>query len=191
VSRSAAGEINDEINRAVREGAGAWKDTEGQQAMTSKGFGASLRWLKQTPGQTFVLCPLAVIAAELVLHGGRLVFVPWGCLLLAWGYLQYRLVGGYRRPRAGGAWGMDVPPDRIVDTGPYRYTRNPMYLGHLIFMLGLAVTFWSWFALVLLAARAVWFHRRVLHDEERLEARFGADYAAYCKRVSRWIPGVL
>jgi protein-S-isoprenylcysteine O-methyltransferase Ste14 len=50
-----------------------------------------------------------------------------------------------------------------------------MYLGHLIFMMGLAVTFWSWFALVLLAARAIWFHQRVLHDERRLEARFGAD----------------
>ena len=63
-----------------------------------------------------------------------------------------------------------------------------MYLG---FMLGLALTFWSWFALLLLVARAAWFHRRVLHDEERLAARFGADYAAYRRRVHRWIPGVL
>jgi protein-S-isoprenylcysteine O-methyltransferase Ste14 len=78
-------------------------------------------------------------------------------------------------PRAGGGRGMERPPDRIIATGPYRYTRNPMYLGHLIFMMGLAVTFWSWFALVLLAARAIWFHQRVLHDERRLEARFGAD----------------
>jgi protein-S-isoprenylcysteine O-methyltransferase Ste14 len=31
----------------------------------------------------------------------------------------------------------------------------------------------------------------VLGDEKRLEARFGADYVAYCKRVSRWIPGIL
>ena len=58
-------------------------------------------------------------------------------------------------------------------------------------MMGLAITLWSWFALVLLAARAIWFHRRVLHDERRLEARFGADYAAYRARVSRWIPGIL
>jgi len=149
------------------------------------------RWLVKTPGQTFVLCPIAVAAVELALHGGTLQFVPWGCLLLVWGYLQYLLVGGYRLPRAGGSWGMDVPPDRIVATGPYRYTRNPMYLGHLIFMTGLAVTFWSWFALVLLAARAIWFHRRVLGDEQRLEARFGADYAAYRRQVKRWIPGIL
>jgi protein-S-isoprenylcysteine O-methyltransferase Ste14 len=112
-------------------------------------------------------------------------------LLLGWGYLQYLLVGRYRLPRAGGSWGMDVPPDCVVATGPYRYTRNPMYLGHLIFMTGLAVTFWSWFALILLAARAAWFHRRVLRDEQRLEARFGADYAAYRRRVKRWIPGIL
>jgi protein-S-isoprenylcysteine O-methyltransferase Ste14 len=66
-----------------------------------------------------------------------------------------------------------------------------MYLGHLIFMMGLAITLWSWFALVLLAARAVWFHWRVLRDERRLEGRFGADYSAYRGRVSRWIPGIL
>jgi protein-S-isoprenylcysteine O-methyltransferase Ste14 len=149
-----------------------------------------LRWLLKTPVQTFILCPLAVVAVELVLHDGRLVFVPWGCALLAWGYLQYLLVGNYRLPLAGGGRGMEVPPDRIIETGPYRYTRNPMYLGHLIFMMGLAVTFWSWFALVLLGARAVWFHCRVLHDERRLEARFGAEYVAYQRQVSRWIPGI-
>jgi protein-S-isoprenylcysteine O-methyltransferase Ste14 len=140
------------------------------------------RWLVKTPGQTFVLCPIAVVAVELALHWGTLRFVPWGCLLLVWGYLQYLLVGGYRLPRAGGSWGMDVPPDRIV--------ANPMYLGHLIFTMGLAVTFWSCFALVLLDARAIWFHRRVLGDEQRLEAPFGADYVAYRRQVKRWIPGI-
>lgn len=149
------------------------------------------RWLWRTPVQSFLLGPLLVIAFELALNRGRLNFVPWGVALLVWGYLQYKLVGGYRHPRAGGSSGMDVPPNRVIDTGPYRYTRNPMYLGHLIFLLGLAVTFWSWFALIILAARAVWFHRRVLHDEARLETMFGADYAAYTARVKRWVPGVL
>ena len=161
--------------------------------MISKGFDAGsgmLQWLMRTPVQTFVLCPLAVIAAELVLHGGTLVFVPWGCVLLAWGYLQYLLVGNYRLPLAGGGRGMEGPPDRIIATGPYQYTRNPMYLGHLIFMLGLAVTFSSWLAVALLAFHAVWFHRRVLNDEAHLEARFGEPYRAYKRDVKRWIPGL-
>src|SRR5262249_4506815 len=60
------------------------------------------RWLGRTPVVTFILCPLAVIAFELALHGGWLTFVPWGVPLMAWGYLQYLLVGRYRHPRAGG-----------------------------------------------------------------------------------------
>ena len=74
---------------------------------------------------------------------------------------------------------MRALPERIINTGPYRYTRNPMYLGHLIFLFGLAILFWSIFGLTLFAVRCVWFHRRVLHDEERLRAQFGFEYASY------------
>jgi len=151
---------------------------------------AMLRWLTRTPVQTFLLCPLAVIVFECVWQGGRPAILWWGLPLMAWGYLQYRLVGGYRHPRAGGSPGMNRPPERIIDHGPCRFTRNPMYLGHLIFLTGLAITFKSWFALILLVARAVWFHCRVLADEKRLAAIFGADYDAYRARVKRWIPFV-
>jgi protein-S-isoprenylcysteine O-methyltransferase Ste14 len=149
-----------------------------------------LHWLGRTPVQTFILSPFAVLCFELALHGGDVTFVPWGVPLIAWGYLQYRLVGRYRLGQGGGGPGMAAPPQRIVAQGPYRYTRNPMYLGHLIFMLGLALTFWSWFALVLLALRAAWFQRRVLGDETRLAATFGSEYEAYRTRVKRWVPGV-
>jgi len=101
------------------------------------------RWLQRTPVHTFVMCPLFVVGFELALNHGRLTFLPWGAPLLAWGYLQYRLVGNYRLPRAGGTAGMDAMPQRIIATGPYRYTRNPMYLGHIIFMAGLVLTFRS------------------------------------------------
>jgi protein-S-isoprenylcysteine O-methyltransferase Ste14 len=154
-----------------------------------------LHWLGRTPVQTFILCPLAVIGVELALHGGGLAFVPFhavvGLPFIAWGYLQYRLVGRYRLRLGGGGPGMAAAPQRIVAQGPYRYTRNPMYLGHLIFMLGLALTFWSWFGLALLAARAAWFQHRVLGDEARLAATFGADYEAYRAQVKRWVPGVI
>ena len=150
-----------------------------------------LSWLGRTPVQSFILCPLAVIGFELALNRGGLNFVPWGAPLLAWGYLQYRLVGLYRLGEAGGGPGMATLPQRIVDEGPYRYTRNPMYLGHLIFMLGLALTFWSWFALLLFVLRAAWFQKRVVGDEARLKATFGAEYEAYRARVKRWVPGVI
>ena len=83
-----------------------------------------------------------------------------------------------------------MPPDRIVEAGPYRWVRNPMYLGHLIFLAGLAVTLRSWVALAVFAAHTVWFDRRVREDEARLAQRFGEAYRGYCARVKRWIPGV-
>jgi len=158
---------------------------------TASAWRRTQRWFKSTSKRTFVVYPIAVIAFELGLHGLKPAIHPAGAILLLWGYLQYRLVGGYRTQRGGGGPGIEVPPDRVVTGGPYRFLRNPMYLGHLIFMLGLAVTFSSWLALFLFAFHAVWFHRRVLQDEARLESRFGESYLAYKARVKRWIPGVL
>jgi len=148
------------------------------------------RILASTPARTFFLYPIGVIAFELILRRSDLVVAPWGALLLAWGYLQYRLSGNYRVRHGGGGPGITVPPRRLVTHGLYAYTRNPMYLGHLIFMLGLAVTFRSWLALALFAAHVLWFHRRVVEDEARLRAQFGAPYTDYEGRVKRWIPGL-
>src|SRR6266699_4264332 len=87
---------------------------------TSKPLGAYLlRWFQRTPVHTFFMCPLIVIAFELALNRGGPTVVPWGILLLAWGYLQSLLVGNYRLPRAGGTAGMDAMPERIIAAGPY------------------------------------------------------------------------
>jgi heme exporter protein D len=149
------------------------------------------RWLKSTSNRTFIVYPIGIIAFELGLHRGSIALHPLGAILLLWGYLQYRLTGIYRTKVGGGGPGIDVPPTNIVAQGPYRYVRNPMYLGHLIFMLGLAITFSSLAATLLLFVHVVWFHRRVLADEARLQARFGAPYLAYKARVKRWIPGLV
>ena len=115
----------------------------------------------------------------------------WALPLLAWGYLQYRLVGNFRSREGGGGPGIAIPPDRIVRQGPYRFVRNPMYLGHLIFFAGLALALGSWIAAAVFAFHAVWFDRRVREDEARLAELFGDDYRDYCRHVKRWIPGVL
>jgi len=150
-----------------------------------------LRYLKSTSRRTFVLYPLLILAIEIILTRGALQINLWGVPLLIWGYLQYRLVGKYRLRLGGGGPGLDTPPDRIVAEGPYRYLRNPMYLGHLIFMAGLAITFHSWAAALLLLVHIPWFHSRVLKDEAHLEDRFGAPYLDYKSRVKRWIPFVV
>jgi protein-S-isoprenylcysteine O-methyltransferase Ste14 len=149
------------------------------------------RWLQRTPVRTFAIYPVVVVAFEMIWQGGTLRVNPWGIPLLIWGYLQYRLVGRYRRRLGGGGPGLEVAPDRLVSDGLYRYTRNPMYLGHLIFMAGLVLTFWSWLALAILLANLIWFDLRVRGDEQRLMQHFGAPYADYCRRVKRWIPGLI
>jgi protein-S-isoprenylcysteine O-methyltransferase Ste14 len=148
------------------------------------------RWFKSSSNRTFIVYPLMVLALESALQGGMPEVAPWALPLLAWGYLQYRLVGSYRMRLGKGGPGLDVPPETIVEQGPYRFVRNPMYLGHLIFMLGLALVFRSWPAAALFAFHVVWFNRRVVADEARLEALFGVPYLDYKARVKRWIPGV-
>jgi len=148
------------------------------------------RWFKSTSNRTFIVWPLLVYAVESALQGGMPAVALWALPLLAWGYVQYRLVGNYRLRLGRGGPGVDVPPESIVEQGPYRYVRNPMYLGHLIFMLGLALVLRSWVAAALFAYHAVWFDRRVIADEARLAMLFGASYLEYKARVKRWIPGV-
>jgi len=149
------------------------------------------RWLKSTSNRTFIVWPLALFALEALLQQQVPRIFWFGLPLLAWGYLQYRLVGNYRSRIGGGGPGISIPPDRIVDTGPYRWVRNPMYLGHLIFFAGIAATLWSWSALAVLAFHVFWFDRRVRKDEAHLAQLFGEPYRDYCRRVKRWIPGVV
>ena len=140
-----------------------------------------LRWLRGTPNRTFVLYPAVVLLAHRRIERPR--FLP----MLAWGYLQYRLIGDHRQRMRAGGRGFDRPPDKLLTTGPYALSRNPMYLGHLIFLLGLALSTGSRLAWGILLANLPWFQSRVLRDEVRLRAKFGAEYEAYCRRVRRWL----
>lgn len=150
-----------------------------------------MRFLSRTPIRTFIVYPLLALAWELIWNKGsvqwQLVFLP----LTLWGYLQYRLCGVYRLKHGGGGPGLETPPERLVATGPYAYTRNPMYLGHIIFLVGLSLTLRSWFAGAIAVAAAIWFHTRVLGDETKLRERLGQPYLEYMNSVKRWVPGLL
>lgn len=149
------------------------------------------RWLKSTSNRTFIVWPIVLVAVEAAIQRGAPVIHWWALPILGWGYLQYKLVGTYRTRLGGGGPGVSVPPERIVSEGPYRWVRNPMYLGHLVFFAGLALLLGSWIAAAVFAFHAVWFDRRVREDEGRLAQLFGDPYREYCSRVKRWIPGVL
>jgi protein-S-isoprenylcysteine O-methyltransferase Ste14 len=146
--------------------------------------------MRSTSFRTFVLCPVIVVGWELLLHDGWLRVEPLFLPLLAWGFLQYRIVGRYRMQRGGGGPGMDTPPERLVTTGPFAFCRNPMYLGHMIFLFGLTLSLHSALSALITAATIAWFQFRVRRDETRLSERFGQTYVDYAARVSRWIPGL-
>ena len=148
------------------------------------------RWLKSTSNRTFIAWPLALAAIEAAIRGGNPVVHPAASLLLAWGYLQYRLCGDYRTRLGGGGPGLSNPPERIVDTGIYRWVRNPMYLGHMIFFAGVAILLGSWIAAAVFVAHLPWYEARAREDERHLTELFGEPYRDYCRRVKRWIPGV-
>jgi protein-S-isoprenylcysteine O-methyltransferase Ste14 len=83
---------------------------------------------------------------------------------------------------------MDLHSDRLVADGPYRYVRNPLYLGVLLLAagMGLMASRLGWFVLV--AANCVFYLRLTLREEVVLAAAQGESYLAYKRAVPRFIP---
>ena len=149
-----------------------------------------MRFVSRTPVRTFILYPIATLVWEYLFNRGNLQFHLLFLPLMLLGFLQYRLCGLYRIKHGGGGPGLETPPERLVSSGPYAYTRNPMYLGHIIFLIGLTLTLQSWFAALITIAVAIWFHIRVLGDEKKLASTLGKPYVDYVNAVKRWIPGL-
>ena len=103
-----------------------------------------------------------------------------GLLLAGWA------VGRFR------AAGTDVPTwkpsSALVEQGPYRWSRNPIYAGMLAILAGLGVMINSlWLLGMLLPVWAVLRYGVIAREERYLERLFGADYRRYKARVRRWI----
>jgi len=81
------------------------------------------------------------------------------------------------------------PPREFIATGPYRYVRNPMYLGAAAVILGAGLAVSSPSILWLAAAFLTLMHLvTILYEEPNLAGRFGDSYAQYKFRVRRWLP---
>jgi len=149
-----------------------------------------MRFFSRTPVRTFVIYPAIALVWELAMERSQFQANLWYLPVMLWGYLQYRLCGRYRVTHGGGGPGVETPPERLVATGLYRYTCNPMYLGHMIFLIGLTLTLKSWLAALITIATAIWFHSRVVGDEKKLIQTLGQPYVNYLASVQRWVPGL-
>ncbi len=110
--------------------------------------------------------------------GGTLALL--GVIVMLWAGGAFRRAGTSVRP-----W---EASSALVTEGPYRKSRNPMYVGMTLVYLGLAVALHSIIALLLMIVVAIIMQTYVVAREERyLEAKFGDNYRTYRQRVRRWL----
>jgi protein-S-isoprenylcysteine O-methyltransferase Ste14 len=121
----------------------------------------------EMPARAMTVLGIAAVAAGLVLD------------LIA--------VGAFRR-RGTTVLPAFRPTSAIVAAGPYRFTRNPMYVGMAIMYVGFSVVINTAWPLVFLPFSVLAVDRYVIRHEERyLAAKFGAEYDRYRQTVRRWL----
>lgn len=126
--------------------------------------------------------PLALIPAgrQPANVGAGWVLVALGLGFIAWGlatFFRHRTAIMPHRPAS-----------RLVDGGPYRYSRNPMYVGMTAIYLGLVLVTNMLWPLLLLPLSLFALVMLVIRKEERyLADAFGSEYAAYRERTRRWL----
>jgi protein-S-isoprenylcysteine O-methyltransferase Ste14 len=106
--------------------------------------------------------------------------------VLMWAALTAASIGLFRRSRTSM---IPVrPASNLVIRGPYRMTRNPMYVALALLTIGLALFINSWWPIILLVPTLVVVQQFVIAREESyLRRRFGDEYDAYTKQVRRWL----
>jgi protein-S-isoprenylcysteine O-methyltransferase Ste14 len=125
------------------------------------------------------IAPGAYIVREPYRYGG-LVLIALAIALIVWAALLFRRAGTHIHP-------FD-PSTALVTSGPYRQTRNPMYLGMTGVLLGAAVYMGSITPFIVIPAfMALISERFIIPEETKLEAAFGQQYLDYKARVRRWL----
>lgn len=113
-----------------------------------------------------------------------ILFIPVGMLLVIWANYALLHIGKIglrdREPMQR--------PSNLVLVGPYRFTRNPIYLGCLLMLLGLVIV-WSSIvtAFLLILVYIVFRYVFIKREETILEEAFGDEYRDFKKRVRRWV----
>jgi protein-S-isoprenylcysteine O-methyltransferase Ste14 len=126
------------------------------------------------------LVPLPFLPADLSAGWlGAMVFVL-ALALFAWAIITMT--------RAGSNVPTNRPTTTIVEGGPYRFTRNPIYLGMFLGLIGLAIALNNlWLLLTLVPFALIIRYGVVAREEAYLERKFGNVYRGYRSRVRRWL----
>ncbi len=77
-------------------------------------------------------------------------------------------------------------PDKLVTTGVFAFSRNPIYVAFGLVLLGQFLLFPNWILLIYMVAGVCLFHRQVLREEAFLKAHYGRQFVEYCNRVTRY-----
>ena len=126
-----------------------------------------------------VVWPLSFVPHTLRLPVGG-VLVAMAVALFSYSIKQFRMAG---TPVPG-----NKPTTAIVRTGPYRFSRNPIYLAFFAFHLGLAILVNSlWLVATLIPSVAIIAVVVVPREERYLTVRFGTEYLKYKAAVRRWL----
>jgi protein-S-isoprenylcysteine O-methyltransferase Ste14 len=123
---------------------------------------------------------LPLLPADLPAGGlGAMVFVL-ALALFAWAIVTIT--------RVGSNVPTNLPTTTIVESGPYRFTRNPIYLAMFLGLIGLAIAFDNlWLLMMLVPFALVVRYGVVAREEAYLERKFGDVYRGYRSRVRRWL----
>jgi protein-S-isoprenylcysteine O-methyltransferase Ste14 len=109
--------------------------------------------------------------------GGAVIVL--GLALVTWVVLHFRRAGTPVSPLR--------PAHHLVVSGPYRFSRNPDYIGQALLYIGIGLVLNSaWVLLGLLPALLLIRYLVIAKEERYLESRFGAEYVRYCQCVRRW-----
>lgn len=136
---------------------------------------ALLMWAvaRATPRLTLPYPGRVLVAAALLISGIAVMLT---------GVLAFRKASTTVDPR------FPENASHVVSSGIYRYTRNPMYLGMLVVLIAWMAWLSNAGTIVIPALFALYITRwQIVPEERALAEKFGAEYAAYCKAVRRWV----
>ena len=145
---------------------------------------------KLLPPHLFLICCAAMIICTFLFPLGAYLSAPWnklGFIFLFSGLAMIRNIQALFKKEQTEVNTFKTP-QKLVTTGLFRYSRNPIYFGFCIALFGVAILLGNYIAfdgfLAFIIAVNLWY---IPFEEAEMEKQFGQDYLNYKKKVGRWL----